>query len=496
VAAIALCGLRLGALVAMRAAPTIADLAAIVLLAPPVSGRQLMRQVRTAASMSSLSHLDPVPPADSGLPLNTNGFVWSGALQRRIAEIDLAEVMPSAPVLVVAERANRAAQNWAATLRDRGADVGEREFSDYETYMCDPTTHVVPAKSFAAVTAWLADRVPEVVPSTSQRSGDPVLAMAGVSERPVLIDGRLAGIMTEPTDRPAAPVAALLLHEGSSHSIGNGRAYVALARRLARRGIASLRMDLSGVGDSPAGDNDRNPHYDPEREPEVTLAIDQLGRLGYARVATFGLCSGAYTAYQAALADERVVGLITINLQKFVWTYGDDIRVAVRAMKRTLPSYLRSMRNPAEWRRLLTGQADLVGVGMVMARRAWTQLVHRASSLLPPRRGSTGAIVHDQMRLLSRRGVRTHFLFSRHDPGVAEMLLRFGPAARRLRTFVGARMIVFDRADHHFNGQDARARYFRYVDQAMDEIIDDCTLPARAARLSARPAAAQAKLAS
>ena len=51
-------------------------------------------------------------------------------------------------------------------------------------------------------------------------------------------------MLCAPSERAAAPVAALLLHEGSTHHIGNGRAYVALARQHGFR-LATLDQPLA-----------------------------------------------------------------------------------------------------------------------------------------------------------------------------------------------------------------------------------------------------------
>ncbi|NIJ28151.1 alpha/beta superfamily hydrolase [Sphingomonas insulae] len=467
VGAIVMAGVRLGAAVALLAADGVDDVGALALIAPVLSGHAFLRETRASASVASLSGLDPVPPADSDLPLNTNGFHWPAAFQRQVAGIDLTGApAPACPALLIPARGDRRPGKLAATWRDAGAAVTELPFPDYEGWMQDPTTNQSPAATFAAITAWVAGLTPSPasVPTRPMATSVPIaltLADHDWVEEPVRFGpGQvLFGILCRPRSIAAAPVAALLLHEGSTHHIGNGRAYVRLARRLAAEGHASLRMDLTGMGDSPAGENTRHPHYDPERIAEGVAGIDRLAEAGFARVVAFGLCSGAHTALQVTLADPRVVGNVVLNLQKFIWHYGDDIRVAVRDNKRSLKGYLRAMRNPGEWRRMFAGEADLPGIARVLAKRSWTRARHAARSLLPPAPGSDTARAREQMRVLTDRRVHTTLVFSDEDPGLADLTMQFGARGRRIAGYAPARVVMLDQADHHFNGTAARRRF-------------------------------------
>lgn len=481
-------GVRLGAAIAIRAAAEAGPAAGLALLAPVLSGQTFMRETRASASVASLSGLDPVPPVGSDLPLNTNGFHWTPALQREVAAIDLTGApAPGCPALFVPARTDKRPAKLAARWREAGVDADEIAFPDYDLWMQDPTTNENPAATFAVVVAWIA-RLAADGPARRPRHRIAIadrLTVGDAIEAPVRFgrDAALFGIVTRPRGRPAAPVAALLMHEGSTHHIGNGRAYVRLARQLAAAGIVSLRMDLSGMGDSPAGDNARHPHYDPERIAEGRAALDWLAAEGHGRAMSFGLCSGAHTALQVALQDERVAGFVILNLQKFIWHYGDDIRVAVRDNKRSLKAYLRATRNPGEWRRMLAGEADLKGIARVLAKRGVQRTVHGAKSLFPPAPGSEAAQVREQMRALATRGVHGHFVFSDEDPGLPEMWMQFGRRARRLAAYAPARMVMLDRADHHFNGSEARQRYFAIAEAA----IVAAQPPASAARAEPGP---------
>ena len=136
-----------------------------------------------------------------------------------------------------------------------------------------------------------------------------------MSERPVLIgaDRSLMGIVCEPTDPrlPSRP-AVIMLNAGLIHRVGPNRLHVRLARELAARGFLSLRLDLSGRGDS-----------DPRRDGlsfadsgavEAAEAMRYLEETkGVRRFVLFGICSGAAAAAEVAHADDRVAGAVVVE---------------------------------------------------------------------------------------------------------------------------------------------------------------------------------------
>lgn len=469
-----LMGVRLGAAVALMAAGKVEGLAGIALLAPVLSGAAFMRETRMAAMVSSLSRLDPVPAAGSDQPLNTNGFKWSAAFQGEVSAIDLrAAAAPGVPSLLLATRGDRWPVQLSEAWRAAGYAATDLPFHDYPNWMQDPTTHSNPDDSFARIAAWVQSLRLANPAMLAMPEGDvsPVLTGKGYVEEAVCFGTGKAvfGVLCRPSGIVPQPVAALMVHEGSTHAIGDGRAYVALARELAREGYASLRFDLTGIGDSPARGNPRHPYYDPERTAECVAGLDVLEQAGYGQAVALGLCAGAYTAQEASLADERIVGNVLVSLQKFIWHYGDDVRVAIRDSKRSLKAYLRAMRNPGEWRRALSGKIDFKGILRVLIKRGLIRTCHAVTSLLPPAEGSERAQAREKLRRLSQRGVLAILVWSDDDPGLAEVAMHLGHKGKALAAYPPIRLIVLDKADHHFNGTLARQRHTAIVLDVMTQ---------------------------
>ncbi len=135
-----------------------------------------------------------------------------------------------------------------------------------------------------------------------------------MTEQAVLFSTQsLVGVLTKADDeRDASRPLVVFLNAGMVHRVGPNRLHVRLARELARRGFASLRFDLSGIGDSPARVDGSSLH-----DAGLRDVRDALGFAANEHVAsTFvlvGLCSGADLAFRAALTDERVVGGVLID---------------------------------------------------------------------------------------------------------------------------------------------------------------------------------------
>lgn len=120
----------------------------------------------------------------------------------------------------------------------------------------------------------------------------------------------LFGILSLPQVVDPSRPAVLIPNTLTDHRTGPGRMHVEFARALADAGIASLRLDNAGLGDSEFVPG-RPP---PEFAPDLRAAMDALDALALSRgyvVAGFG--SGAHDAHQASRVDPRIVGAIFLD---------------------------------------------------------------------------------------------------------------------------------------------------------------------------------------
>jgi hypothetical protein len=188
----------------------------------------------------------------------------------------------------------------------------------------------------------------------------------------------------------------LLFNVGLNHHVGPHRLNVDLARHLAGLGFASLRFDLSGLGDSEARPDPRPDH---ERAAvDVVEAMDFLSeRRGIERFVIIALCSGVDPAHAVAVRDGRVTGAVFIDGYAYV-TRGWAVRDRLEQLRRRLAptGYSRWLRRHL-WPRLGGLGRPEVGAAPIFDRT------------FPPLTRFT-----EDLSGMSARGARLFFLYTRH----------------------------------------------------------------------------------
>lgn len=156
----------------------------------------------------------------------------------------------------------------------------------------------------------------------------------------------LVGILAEPATGAPAEVGAVIIVGGPQYRAGSHRQFTLLARHLAANGFAALRFDYRSMGDSPGETRDFR-----SVDADIDAAIGALlaARPGIRKVMLWGLCDAASAAllYVGARHDPRVAGLTLLN--PWVRTSAGAARAQVKHY------YLRKLREPAFWRKLLSG---------------------------------------------------------------------------------------------------------------------------------------------
>lgn len=448
-------GLRLGALLAHLASETRDDVTALIAVAPVISGRAFVRELR------ALQMTGGTAPAAAGL--EAGGFAIDDATREALAGIDLLKrTQRAAPRVLIVDRDDMPPNpKWADCLRELGVQVEQQTQPGYAAMMADPHFALPPQALIASVVNWL-----QALPAEPPRSvatlppGDTPRKLDGVRETAVWIGAQpaLFGIVSEPPagHSRGAGDAVLLLNAGATRLIGPNRMMVPLARRWAAQGRTVLRLDIAGLGDSPpATGQPGNVVYSPHALDDVAAAIDWLRqRTGCERVQLVGLCSGAYHAFRAAAAGLPVASAVMINPLTFFWKEGmsldpaapqQDFQVASEVMR-----HRRSIWQLGTWARLLRGEVGLQRLAEVLRQwSGWTikKLGQTSARALGMKLGDDlGA----ELSSMARHGVRQHYIFADTDPGLELLRAQGGAVVQQLQARGLLTIDCVAHADHTF----------------------------------------------
>ena len=183
-------------------------------------------------------------------------------------------------------------------------------------------------------------------------------------ERPVSFesDVLLRGILNVP-DR--ARDAVVFVHGWSGYRCGPHRMFVNAVRRFAEEGIASLRFDLRGRGDS-EGDSAAT-DLDGMIADLLAAARFVRSEAGVERVWPLGLCSGGNVVLGAASLDKSLDGLILWSTPLFAPQKPKTDRSRRRAV--LVGEYAGKLFRRETWLKLFSGKLDFRGVATTIKGR-------------------------------------------------------------------------------------------------------------------------------
>lgn len=404
---VAFFGLRLGGTLAFLRAAEAGDVESLVLWNPCVTGAGFVGEVSRLHRM----YLRIEPQMAGAVPWPADGEEALGAFLPRTAVDELAKVdllqagRPARHTLLVDGGGVQNQAALVARLAELEAAPEVQAHPGHKFLITVSHRSVVPDVPIDAIVAWLSERHP-LAATPYAPPAPPPPREAPAHERPMVFfpkSGPLFGIFTpaEASRTKAGRPVVVITNAGCVNRSGPHRVFTTMARRWADAGFDVLRIDLSGIGDSPVAPGER------ENLTYPSSAIDDLREvmraLARERFIVVGLCSGGDYAFKLGGSDASVVGAWLINPRTF-------------------------------------GVLDLTAV--------------EAGS--PP-----AAPVEDvpiALRKMSAAGVDTVLVVSRNDPGVAYVDAHATDAMRGLEGIAGFRRFDLDGADHSFTPITAQKR--------------------------------------
>lgn len=301
VPAVSVVGLRLGALLAITALPG-EQLASFVAWDPQLRGRRFLREQQVLASVET---------GPGGEPTKHDGAVHGfGAVFPAELGAELTQLRVDPHASPVAQRFLLAHRPYdvelLSSVKHLGVELTTLELHDQEQMLEGSPTRPATAAVQAMVDyldSWHPGRAgPVRVPphrlamQVQDREGRQVVERFWHSR-----DGQLFGVACSPPDEQGPGPRIVFLPSGLGHRVGLGNLWVDLARECAAQGLSSVRVDLSGLGDSSV----RPGHV--AGEVYTQAAVDDIVQVARdvaahdpSAVHLVGHCSSAWAALRAA----------------------------------------------------------------------------------------------------------------------------------------------------------------------------------------------------
>jgi alpha-beta hydrolase superfamily lysophospholipase len=322
VPSVAAVGMRLGATLAATQAAAAGPFSSLVLWDPAQSGRTFLREGEALYSFVD----DLGRPPEDGYR-HTPGFQYDQATASAMRTVDFARLPAGRAlaerVLLLSRTDRPVAEGIEKTLRALPATLDTAPATAQDLLLdVRPSDCQVPEEALDLVVGWLSSPLEDTdgVPVKSPEAEHSVLVASGapgsvlVRERPMRIGE--VGIFAL-ADEPVAPLPdsapwVVLVNVANEHHVGPGRRWVEFGRLWAAMGYRVLRIDQTGVGDSPTHPGQAESlTFAPEWIDDMRDVVRTLSAAG-AAVIMVGLCSGAYSAFEAAMW-ENVAAVFAVN---------------------------------------------------------------------------------------------------------------------------------------------------------------------------------------
>ncbi len=320
----ALVGLRLGATLAMTLAAERGDVDSLVLWSPCISGKAFVtEQVKLHKLYERIEPQLAAAPKAGGDGEEALGIFLPRAVIRDLEAIDLLAIdkRPARRTLVV-DPGNLAGRDALMQNLERLAAGPELKTHPGQKFLITISHRgLLPDDVLESIRGFLRDGHPYSEPSAPERRAS---VPAPSREVPIAFGRKrpLFAILTpaEPEHARRGRPAIVLANTGCVNRVGPHRMYVAMARRWAKLGFDVLRVDLSGIGDSPVEPGEKeNVTYPRGGYDDLDEAMHALReRVGADRFVLAGVCSGGDYAFQLGARASNIASAIVMNPRTFL----------------------------------------------------------------------------------------------------------------------------------------------------------------------------------
>ena len=306
-------GVGLGATLAALVGEADGNIDGLVLWDPEPSGKDYLSRQRALSAMSF-----NVPTMTTDGSVDAPGIFIDALTAGDLRKLDLSNLTESHSRMLVLVRPDRDATSLQNRLRGELVEWGE---AIGHARMIDDVTHpAVPREAVDRIVRWVGTHAQHELQPISVPGWTGPMSIPGPSGRSSIVETPvwvgetgLFGIVTESPVHSAGPTA-IFLSVANGYRVGPARTWVDLARRWAERGLRSIRVDLSGLGDSPLRHKEQADFEwcAPEAFDDVEEVARWCSPSDPSDVILVGLCASGYQAIDSAF-HLTPRGVVAIN---------------------------------------------------------------------------------------------------------------------------------------------------------------------------------------
>ncbi|MEO8561372.1 MAG: alpha/beta fold hydrolase [bacterium] len=463
---------RFGALLAASAVGEMdTPIASLVLWDPSLSGHAQLRELklREAARLDVLfaKELDRVEP---GVTLQTEGHRFGAATVETATALSLDGPAPRVGAIhVVGElgvRTQRLLARWETeeqgarvfthVTSDAAFDWANPESPDLPEQTLDVIQRIVTADLSAAVGASANPSAATPAEITYRQNGGDVLRerLERFGE-----GGAMFGAHSFPATDAEVRSAVVVLGTGVEPSPGFGDAWARFARKAATRGVAVLRIDFRGNGESDVAANGReNVSYVSGRVEDVRAGVAWLReRWPGVPVVVTGVCTGGFYGVHAAAERIPMDRVIAINPQLWCSEHESSSNTTPDQAVFVAQRSTAALHDAGKWMRLLRGGYRWQDVALAL--RGLAQRALGAVLTVGRANGSLGGgLPRLDLERLFPADAPIHLVFSQDDFGYEHMLAHGRRRVERLLARPHMRLHLIEGVDHTFSREWMRRR--------------------------------------
>lgn len=475
VAQVAVFGIGLGGMLAISAVAAGSDVPAIVLWGTSSSGHAVLHELRAFARMERKTSANGAPIPQSAPSFEAGGFLITPEFERDLEALDLDRLLASLAfatlvrtrVLLLSRQDLTPDRTLLQCLQAAGCAVKIAPGAGFADMMAVPHEALPPTATAQIIVDFLKSEctatqgpalaavAPALASSTTVEVGavESLYTVSYASES-------MFGVLAEPVaGTEPSPYLVLLLNAGGVRHIGPNRMWVAIARRWAAAGVASLRLDLCGIGESDGAHNLDIPNlYHEQMVEQVERVLDSVrSRLGFRQFAVVGLCAGAFWGFHAALRSREIRAAILLNPRLLFWDPRAERRRIVQRAARGLLHW-------QDWLRVARG-----GIQREDLKRAMKTVLRRLAA-----NGADSNTLDQAWEVIERQRTRLAFLFTEGEPLLREMedQRQFPPEANPLVQCVR----IATPAGHTFRPQWAQKIAHEVIDRELAALRNDASI--------------------